>query len=480
MIKTTFKAHPAMLFSLMKPFLFVLVLPLIRALIQYITTKQIDGLLTLEIIAFAIILIIAVLRYRAISITIEKGQLTVKKGIVLRRQAVIELSRLSSICLKQNLLDFIFGCVECAINTEAGRPKKNDFAFKMSKNDAKLLLKRVYGDSKREIIRFSPTKIALLAATTSSAFSGMIIGVPVINQLGDLLGIALSDLFLNEINNISSRLSTIFPPIVNTISLILLGGYMISFVAAFLKNINFKLQSNKRTVEIKSGLIVRKHIVFKKSDINNICIEQTPLMLLFKRFSMRVSIGGYGDTKGEKSVVIPVATYKGLHDELVNHFPQYAFGDDYIETPKSSLTRNRFFFMPTLLFVLIVAASITTAVIFEHFESFILFLTTILLAINLYYAYVCYRNYKFSRLSLKKGVYASGMVGFNMRELYCDKNNIGIVKIIQSPADIRCKTCKVKLVVRSENADSVKVKILDTKKVIDLLKDSFDLKNISI
>lgn len=71
MIKTEFKAHPIMIVRLMKPYLFVLILPLIRALLQYVTKGEINGLLALELIAFAFILVIAILGWRAISITVN-------------------------------------------------------------------------------------------------------------------------------------------------------------------------------------------------------------------------------------------------------------------------------------------------------------------------------------------------------------------------------------------------------------------------
>ncbi len=478
MIKTTFKAHPIMIVSLMKPYLFVLVLPLVRALIQYITTQQIDGLLNLEIMAFLLVLSVAVLSYRAISITVTDRYLTVKKGIFIKRRAVIELSRLSSMVLRRNVFDLVFGSVECALNTEAGRPQKSDFAFKMYFCDTKRLFDMTYGSLACTTVKISSTKIALLAATTSSAFSGMIIGVPIINQTGDLLGVALSDMFLSEINNISSKLNNIFPPIVNTVSLILLGAYFVSFLSIFLKNVNFKLKSDPNTVEIRSGIIVRRHIVFKKSKINNICIEQTPLMRLFRRFSMRVSIGGYSDNKGEKSVMIPVATHKSLTDELKKQFAQYDTDKKFIEPNRTKSNRNRFFFVSTIYFFTIVSASAVSLVLFKHFTGLIIFITAILLGLDCYYAYICYCKYKIGKISIDDSVVAFGTVGFNTREMYCDKNNIGIIKILQTPADRRYKTCKIKLTVRSEQADGIRVNNLDKVTVCNTIKETFCLKNI--
>ncbi len=479
MIKTTFKAHPIMVFSLMRPYIFVLVLPLIRALIQYLTTKQIDGLLNLEIIAFLLVLTVAVLSYRSISITASDSLLTVKKGIFIKRTAVIELSRLSSIVLRRNLTDLLFGSVECAVNTEAGRPQESDFAFKMYFRDTKRLFAMVYGQNERATARFSPTKIALLAATTSSAASGMIIGVPIVNQLGDLLGVALSDMFLNEINSVSSKLNTVFPPIINTVSLILLGAYAVSFITTFLKNVNFKLLSDQNVIEIKSGLIVRRYILFKKSKVNNVCIEQTPLMRLAGRYSMRASIGGYSDKKGEKSVVVPVATHKTLTKELKCQFAQYKTGESFIEPLRTKANQNRFFFVPMVFFFGIVLMGAVLLALFEHFTSLIIFIVLIWLGLDAYYAYVCYCKYKKGKISLENGVFASGTFGFNTREMYCNKNNIGIIKITQTPADRRYKTCKVKLVVRSEQADSIRVNNIDTKTVYTQIKNNFNLQKTS-
>ncbi len=478
MIKTTFKAHPIMVVSLMKPYLFILILPLVKALVQYLTTKTVDGLLNLEIVAFAVVLFMAILSYRAISVTVSQNRLTVEKGVIFRRKAVIELTRLSSIVLRQNPIDYCFGCVDCEINTEAGRNKKSDFSFKMHQTDTKRLFKMVYGDKEREIIKFSSTKIALLAATTSSAFSGMIIAVPVVNQIGDMLGVALSEMFLNEINIISYKMKTFFSPMANAVTLIILSAYIVAVLTSFLKNVNFKLQSDDETVEITSGLIIRRHIVFKKSQVNNICIEQTPLMRIAKKFSMRASVGGYSNIKGEKAVVVPIASYNGLRDELKKHFPEFESKKEFITPPQTAAARNRFFFMPMVWFIIITALSFGVAICFRPFDNLILFVMTVLLGLDLYYASVCYRTYKYSKLSFNGSVFVGGMAGFNVKELFCNKNNIGIIKVTQTPADKRYKTCKVKLVVRSEKADKVRVKILDTDTVVNAVKKEFNLKNI--
>lgn len=475
MIRSVFKAHPIMIVRLMKPYIFVLILPLIRALIQYVTRGEIDGLLALELVAFGFVLAMAILGWRAISITVNDRYVTVKKGVLIKSCSVIELSRLSSVCLKQNLIDFIFKSVDCSVNTEAGTPKKSDFSLKMHANDAKRLFKLIYGEEERITVKFSAYRIALLAATTSSAVTGMILGVPVINQASDLLGVAISDMLLSEINNVSSRFNNIFPPIVNTVTIILLIAYGVSFIISFIKNVNFRLKSGKDGIEVQSGVIVRKRIIFKKSKINNICFEQAPLMRVLKKYSMRVSVGGYGDTKGDTAVIVPVATYKELEGQFAEQFPSFKINCDFIEPLHTRLNLNRFLYIPMLLALIILGVGAALMIRFPYFDRLVLFLTAVALCVDGYYASVCYHNYKHGGLSISDCVQASGSTGFTVRELYCEKNRIGVIKISQTPADRRFNTCKIKITVRSENADSVRVKNIDTNTVKVRLKETFNL-----
>lgn len=475
MIKTTFKAHPITILNQMKPYLFVLILPLLRAVFQYFTSGTLDGLLTLEILAFALVLLIAVIGWRNISITVENGTITIKKGVFIKSCAKIEFSRISSIALHRSIADYIFGSAKCSVNTEAGQPQKSDFTLKMYPKDANLLFKMIYGEENRTVIKFSTMRIALLAAATSSAVTGMVIGVPIINQSSELLGIAVSDMLFDRINDISSKFNTFFPPVVNVITLIFLIAYGFSFFITFFKNINFKLQSGEKEIDIQSGLISRKKITFKKSQINNICLEQNPIMRLFKQFSMRASVGGYGDSKGEKPIIVPVASHEKLCSQLKTHFPYLSDECDFIRPQQSKSSLRRFFFVPIVTFIPVVCLGIVFAVAFKYFDSLVLFLTAVISAFIVYYATVCYRDYKFSKFSIGKYVLISGSKGFIIRELYCEKNNIGIIKLTQTPADLKYKTCKLKLTVRSESADSVRIKNLDTESVKRILKENFKL-----
>ena len=60
--------------------------------------------------------------------------------------------------------------------------------------------------------------------------------------------------------------------------------------------------------------------------------------------------------------------------------------------------------------------------------------------------------------------------------MYCPKENIGQIKITRFLTDFSQNTCRVKLTVRSENADTIKLKMLDYTEVKEEIQKCFDIK----
>ena len=59
MINFEFRAHPMMFFKIIKPYLFVLIFPFIRAFVQLITSGKTNGFILLESIAVFFISVLA-------------------------------------------------------------------------------------------------------------------------------------------------------------------------------------------------------------------------------------------------------------------------------------------------------------------------------------------------------------------------------------------------------------------------------------
>lgn len=477
MVKT-FRAHPLMIYNFLKPFLFVLLIPVVRGVIQYITNGEYDSILYFEILLAAVIVIIGVLRWRCFKLILDeqKQTVTVVSGLIFRKTAKINIKRLSSVQTKQNPLEFIFYAVTFRLNTESGSIEKADYEFKLSVKASREVSKFLYGNDEQKKIRYSFLKIAVLAATTSSALTGMIIGVPVIYRAGNLLGIAISDMLFNEINNVSHKIENYFPPIVNTITLILLIAYLVSFFYLLIQYLNFQLRLGKEKIEMRSGIFVHKRTSFKKAAINNVRIEQSFLMLLFRCFAMRVSVGGYGESKSRSEVVIPLEKGQEIRKHFAEYLPFFKCDTGIFIKPKpNTANRSRFLFLPTVYFVLAIVTAVILALLFRDFIHFILFCLCVTCALIFCYGWFCLFECFKGKVDFGDNIFIRSRKGLRTCELYCPKENVGEIKLVRFPADMWHNTCRIRLTVRSERADSLCVRHLDYATVKQTLNNYFNI-----
>ncbi len=472
-----YKAHPFMILSFIKPFLFVLILPLATAVLRYLTDRKLTNILAVEIFCFSAIFLLGVARFLAFKLILTDNTLTIKSGIIFARTSNINLSRISSVQIERNPIDMVFGSVTCRINTEAGSLKRSDFKFKLKYKDSNELSELLFADKTISRVRFSAVKVAIMAAATSSAATGMIVGVPILHRMGKLLGIGIEQMLFDEINQVSSKFQNYFPPIVNSVTLVVLSAYAISFGYSFLKHINFKLSFGEERLTVRSGFFVRIKTAFMRSRVNNAKLEQTLIMRLIKRYSMKVSVGGFDDAKSVSQVVVPSGRKKLILDEFTEYFPFLKSNGRFI-IPEQRLTiKNRFLLWPAVYLLLTLSVSVYFCLRFPDFDRLIQFLTIVLLTVVMFYASACLYEYRHGTLRLGDNIFAQSNRFFGTRALYCPKNNIGQVKITRFPLDKLQGICRVRLTVCSENADSIRVRFINYTEATKEISKCFGLGN---
>ena len=462
-----------MMLNIVRPFLFVLILPVIKGLLQYALSRRITGVLTLEVIAVLVIFVIAFVSFRAFRITVDDKRVIINKGFIIKTQAVISRERLSSVTSKRGPLDIIFGSVTYKVNTEAGASGKTDFSFKLRRIDAKEVFFYLYGEEDRTTIRFNLLKSAIFAAATSSAITGLVVGVPIINNLGRILGIALSRALFDEINNASRRFDAYFPPIVNIVTLILIGGYIAAIFITFIKMLGFGVGIGKEKIEVKSGIILKRRTVFKKTAVNDVCIEQTPIMRAFRMFSMRAAVGGYGDKRGEKATIVPAASHEEIKSQFETYFSFLSPDGERLSAKQSKRNVMRFLWPSRFAAVLDITFTVSLSLIFRPISRFLILLGIAVMVLIVYYGNLCYKCYKSGGLCISDNVFASGFSGFTVRELYSTKTNVGEIKLIRTPADRKYGTCKAEIIICSESADKIKVRNIDYGKTLKMIENCY-------
>lgn len=476
-MKKDYRAHPLMILVFLKPFLFILIIPLVKGLVQYIISRRISGIISLEVAAFSAILAVAALKWHAFGITVSGDVMTVKSGVLFTRKSVINISRLSSVQTLKDPIDTVFGSVTYRVNTEAGAKGKADFEFKLKTSDSDELSRLLYGEEAKTVLKFPVWKLAVMAATTSSALSGIIFSVPIINKTGKLLGFALNSMLFDEINTVSEQVTTVFPPVVNAATLIFLLGYAVAFVRSFIKFLNFRIFLKNDNLEIRSGFIVRRRTQFRKKSVNDVRVEQTAIMRIINRFSMKVSVGGYEDSKNEEAIIVPCGRHGDIKRQFSLYFPFLTQDGKIIHASRNKKTRSRFLFLPILYTLITVVVCTALILLFPYFDRLVLFLGAVSLAVIAYYADLCLYNYRFGKIKLgSENVFAQSSKFMRTCEMCCSKDKIGKIKLIRYKADIKNNTCKVVITVRSESADSIRVRHLDYDTVKSEIYGCFGIK----
>ncbi|MBR6510080.1 MAG: PH domain-containing protein [Clostridia bacterium] len=474
-MKKVYRAHPLMVFNFLKPFLFVLIFPFITAAIRYFTDRHLTWLFVLEMLAVTVVILTAIIRCIAFRLIIEDNLLTIKTGVLFIRKSKIRISRLSSIQTEQNPLDMLFRAATCRINTEAGVTRKSDFQFKLKLKEARELLSIIYPDKTISKVRFSAFKVAIMAAATSSAATGMILWVPTLRQIANLVGVGIDRALFDGINNITSRFHTYFPPIVNIVSLVILASYAVSFLYSFLKHINFKVSFGEKKIAVQSGFFVRTKTYFRRTRVNNIKIEQTPLLRLLHRYTLKVSVGGFDNSKSVSQVVVPSGKRRKIQEDFKEFFPFLTHKGKVLKPEKRPLIQNLFLMWPGIYLLLMIAAALISAYLFPSFSRLIQFLTIVCFGFLIIYTHTCLFEYNCGSLKLGDFVFAQSNYFLNTRELYCPKKNIGQLKITRFPMDRMLGICRIRLTVCSENADTIRVRHLKYDEAVKELSNTFEL-----
>lgn len=465
--KRSFTAHPIQVFYYLKPTVFILLIPIFRTVILALAGHKTNKFFLSEIILAALIVVYSIIKWRRFNLLLTNEKIIIKEGLFLSAITEIKKESISSLQTVRKIADRIFGCVTLRINTESGRKGRADFEIKLSRRDARFLSDELFQTDEQKIIKFSVVRVAIMAATASSAFSGLIFIVPLIRQLGTLLGTAIEELLLNRINQISAAASKIIPPVINTVTIIFLSLYATAFLISFFKYVNFFVRLSNGVMRITSGLLTRIDVFFRVKSVNSAIIEQTPLMRLLNRYLVRVSVGGYGDNKGYKAVVIPSAREREVKKLFAGFFPDIEAGKPKnknngaprtTEIRPHKKSRSRFYFIPTVFFVAAFVVYFVFSKKFPVFSEVMTFALLVSTAIVLYYCNLADYNFRNSKIRISDIVYAKYSRWASTREMFCKSERIGLIHLTMWPADRRCNTCNIRLTERSENAETISVK----------------------
>jgi len=445
------RPHKCIVLSFVYPYLSLLFIPLIRGISNYGKGGALSSFLIGESIVALIVAVIAILKWHRFHCLISEDAVTIKKGLFYRVEFNIPTEKIGIIALdKSPLLSFV-GARGLKIYTESGNSKKATVDIPIKISDANNVNALYYDQTPKKIYHCHLVETIILSATVSSAATGLLIAAPIISQTGKLIGASLSDMILAEITKVSERLPSIIPTAASVISIVLLAGYMISFVNAFLRNINFEIFKNNDTLVVDAGVFPHRTIMLDIKDIQAVSIIQNPVMQLLRHYTVKMSISGYGKSKNEVSVLLPAVTKREINNFLDEFLPEWKNNDIDNRPPASSI--RRFIIPPVVLILAAFPAQWILGRYYPQFSDLFLFLAYVLIGISFIWGATRIRQFVRGGISFGDTITMISGRYLSLVELRVKQDNVEYFRVFRYPQDYLSGLCRLKIAVRSKNGD---------------------------
>lgn len=367
------KQHPIKILSLMTKNFWLLLIPLLRGLLslggnlyEWFSGAWLDLLVLLVIIGAAW------LRWFCTRYSLSSRAISVSTGVLARRQFILPFRAICAASAEKKFFYRPFGAVKVLLDTNAGALRGADLSLTLRQKDYCLLFHYLNRHPKRAV-SYHPGKLRLVffSLLFSSTLSGALLLATLVVQSGKLLGRSLQDEILVTVTDLSQRLALGIPPLAIVFSLLLLTGWLFSFLGNLFRHLRFSVRRSGKFIGIRSGMFtLRRHFV--NADKINYCdLRQNLLMKLFSVMSVHVNCTGYGKSKNEIPVFVPVTTKISVYSSLMLLLP--AFKSEKITVRPLKRSWFRFMWFPVIGLSLLPIAALILHYFLPLLDSFTFF-----------------------------------------------------------------------------------------------------------
>ncbi len=386
MTERTVKQHPLRLFSYTTNYFWLLIFPIIRSL--YSISLDVDSLRVwlmgtwMDLLVIAAILIFAWRRWEHVVVRFDEKRISVTKGKIYSTCDVIYYDTISSLSVNQTLFLKLFGACTVTIGTNAGALSRaqDDISLTLRKTDADRLYARVK-NSRAKSLRYSVTpnkiRLVLYSLLSSSTLSGTVVILAFLYETSRMFDREVeAQLIMDTLSDVVNRVAVYVPPVVAGVSVVIIIGWVVSFVTNIFYFWNYSLTRCSDSLYIKSGLIERNRHILALDRINSVDLRQNLASKILHISSLHCDCAGYGETgRSETSVVMPIATRKEINSTIAEIFPDIPTESVY-HKPKLDLKPTyqsywMFYYAPVALAILPITAYFILFAIFPSWRSVI-------------------------------------------------------------------------------------------------------------
>ncbi|MCI8497014.1 MAG: PH domain-containing protein [Clostridiales bacterium] len=361
------RTHPLTMIQFLFRYLYVLLLPVIKSLLELpFHPRPFSGFWLWELAAAALIVLLAAVRWLRIQWRMEPRGLTIRQGLFFQRETHIPFGRISSADVERPLWLACFGAARLMADTPAKSRGDADLTLILKKELAFSLASRLCRKSfpadgrrrdKRPLqyasYRTGILSLIAMSVTSSNAAAGLLLAVPVVNHLGQVLGEELTRHIYDAVDAAANLFARLLPPIAALLTALLLAGWLYSFCRTLMRSARLSACRRGSLVTVRGGLILPRHSVVSVPLTGAVDLQQGLVLRAFSLTSAYLVCSGYGKQKGEHAVLIPAASEQRMQELLCSLLPeltpQQMDSPDLrpVRPPKKAL--RRYLFWPVVM-----------------------------------------------------------------------------------------------------------------------------------
>lgn len=373
------RMHPINIFENISDYFWLLLLPLVRGVFTFR-----GGLLAwiggvwFDLLVLGAIFGLAFLRWLLAGYELTKDGVRIVEGILLRKDFIVPYRQFASVSLVAPFYYRPFGAVHLFADSDAGNAWKYDFSLTLPVKPAQEILRRAKKGSvarvekRRRSYRSSGLYIATLAFISSRTVTGVAYTAALLIQAGKILGHEFETTFLQGLTDLANQLAFGIPPAAVFLALVVVLGWLISFLVNLARNDHFTVTRQGSGLQIQSGLFTRYRRQINVQKINLIESRQSILTKMFCVHSLFLHCAGYGKSKNELAVLFPAANKKRMGEIMKDIMPEWRFTKRMV-FPKGKAI-FRFILMPVGIGLVVGVSAFLLSEIFPRLAELILFL----------------------------------------------------------------------------------------------------------
>ncbi|MCL2013527.1 MAG: hypothetical protein FWG69_00910 [Oscillospiraceae bacterium] len=383
------RQHPVKIIEGIFKYLLLFILPALRSaaalMKQGLTPDMINIWLQsiwLDFLIAALIITPGFIKWLSVSFVINSEGIFVRKGLFRISGYSFSYDSVTSILLEKPFYLAGLGAVRIKIACDTRLAKKGILSLTVKRIYGIEIMRRSLEQNRTEAaekMSYSPqfSDVADMSLKHSSGLRGILIAVSLTMLGGKLIGRELQDMVLENLDYGAKAvaLSASIPHFAAVVSVLLSGGWIVSFIINLLRYRELKVIRQGGSLYARWGMLSVREYSIKPERVDYISIINSRIAKTAKqkRVSVFLHSTGYASGKGELAVLVPAAQEDKALDVMSSLLPEIKPVEKQISPPKRALI---YYIFPAAISVLVTVSATTAAQLipvefYKHTVSFV-------------------------------------------------------------------------------------------------------------